>query len=117
MQRHKCQVSVSDRQRFGCRCRFAALRNSSTTTAGDTNESCAIITLPANALMAEIYNSRQRMPAIQDRVDYDVWLHGTPDEALAALKRYPNEHLVAWPVSTKVNSPKNNGPELIKAIG
>jgi putative SOS response-associated peptidase YedK len=38
------------------------------------------------------------------------------EEAKAALKQYPEELMVAWPVSTRVNSPKNNGPELIATV-
>jgi putative SOS response-associated peptidase YedK len=33
----------------------------------------------------------------------------------AALKPYPADAMVAWPVSTKVNSPRNNDAELIEA--
>ncbi len=63
--------------------------------------------------MAQIHNSRQREPAILRAEDQQAWLGGTPDEAWACLKQYPDELRSAWPVSTKVNSPKNQGPELI----
>jgi len=39
---------------------------------------------------------------------------GTAEEAWATLKPYPNEHTVAWPVSTRVNTPRNNDAKLIE---
>src|SRR5882757_2469937 len=43
-----------------------------------------------------------------------AWLHGSIDEARAALQPYPPDHMYAFEVSTRVNSSKNNGPELIE---
>jgi putative SOS response-associated peptidase YedK len=51
-------IHCTDQKVFG----FAALWDSSSTEAGETIESCAIVTLPANAFRAEIHNSRQRSP-------------------------------------------------------
>jgi putative SOS response-associated peptidase YedK len=56
------------------------------------------------------------MPAILTREDRDAWLKGTPDEAFAALKQYPDAHLMATPVSTRVNAPKNNDAKLIERV-
>jgi len=56
------------------------------------------------------------MPAILTREDRDAWLKGTPDEAFAALKQYSDARLVATPVSTRVNAPKNNDATLIEPI-
>jgi putative SOS response-associated peptidase YedK len=92
---------------------FAGLWDVSKTDAGDRIESVTHITLPANKLLGEIHNAQQRMPAILAKDDRDAWLAGSPDEAWATLKPYPDEHLVAWPVSTRVNTPKNNDAELI----
>ena len=36
------------------------------------------------------------------------------EEAWAALKPYPNEHMVAWAVSTRVNKPANDDAALIE---
>lgn len=68
------------------------------------------VTMPAHSMMAEIHNApgKQRMPVILDRKDYDAWLVGTVDEARAVLKQYPADEMEAWPVSTRVNTPKNN---------
>ena len=79
-------------------------------------ESCAIVTMPASKLMAESHNAKKRMPAILGREDRDAWLKGTADEAFAALKPYTDTHLVATPVSTRVNAPKNNDAKLIEPL-
>jgi putative SOS response-associated peptidase YedK len=68
--------------------------------------SCTLITVPANRLLAEIHNAKQRMPAILAPADYDTWLGGGQPEARALLKPYPDQGLAAWKVSRRVNSPK-----------
>jgi len=95
---------------------FAGLWDESVNAAGETILSCAVITLPANELMTEVHNVKQRMPAILDKADIDIWLTGTPQQAKTVLKQYPSELMHAYAVSTKVNSPKNNGPELIQPV-
>ena len=42
-----------------------------------------------------------------------MWLTGSLAEARAVLTPYPADLMAAWRVGTRVNSPKNNGPELI----
>jgi putative SOS response-associated peptidase YedK len=66
--------------------------------------------------MAEIHNAKRRMPAILSAEDLDRWLSGSPDEAKATLKPYPAETMLAFPVSTRVNSPKNNDAQLMAAV-
>jgi putative SOS response-associated peptidase YedK len=93
---------------------FAGLWDASRTDSGETIESVTHITVPANQLVGEIHNTKHRMPAILSREDREAWLTGTPEEAWAVLKPYPDEHTVAWPVSTRVNTPKNNDAALIE---
>ncbi len=57
-----------------------------------------------------------RRPVILDRKDYDMWLVGTVYEARAVLKQYPADEMDAWPVSTRVNSPKNNDAGLVARV-
>jgi putative SOS response-associated peptidase YedK len=86
---------------------------------GTAVESCTIITMAANELMHDIHNSGNnphRMPAILRREDWDVWLTGTPEQAMAVLKPYPAELMVAFGVSARVNSPKNNDAKLIEPV-
>lgn len=72
-------------------------------------ESCAIIVTTANQATAHIHN---RMPAIIAPEDYDTWL-AEPREDL--LRPYQGE-VEVYPVSTRVNSPRNQGQELIRAL-
>ncbi|MGH8295527.1 MAG: SOS response-associated peptidase [Steroidobacteraceae bacterium] len=64
--------------------------------------SCALITLPANRLMAEIHNEKQRMPAVLREEHHDAWLRGSPEEAKASLVSYPSDTMVAWQVSRRL---------------
>jgi DNA-binding CsgD family transcriptional regulator len=95
---------------------FAGLWDSSTGADGVAIESCAILAMPANQLMTEIHNVKHRMPAILSREDRETWLTGAPGDAFKAIKQYPDTHMVATPISTRVNTPKNNDARLIEAI-
>jgi putative SOS response-associated peptidase YedK len=102
-------ISCADQPIFG----FAGLWDQSTPEGGEPILSCTIITLPASPFMAQIHNTKLREPAILQRKDHDAWLSGTPDEAFACLAPYPDELRSAWPVSKRVNSPRNNDAKLI----
>lgn len=80
---------------------------------GETIESCCIVTCEPNALAARFH---ERMPVIVAPEDYDTWLIGTPEQALALLKPYPTEEMRAYPVSAKVNRPANDTSELIDPL-
>jgi putative SOS response-associated peptidase YedK len=103
-------ITLNDQDVFG----FAGLWDSSTGADGVDVESCTIVTMPANRLMTEIHNVKHRMPAILAKEDREVWLSGSPDEAFATIKQYPDTHMLAVPVSTRVGSPKNNDAKLIE---
>jgi putative SOS response-associated peptidase YedK len=103
-------ITCVDQPIFG----FAGLWDASNDANGATLESCTIITMPPNPLMAEIHNVRQRMPAILDQADTEAWLAGSTQDAFAALKPYPADRMHAWPVSRRVNTPKNNHASLIE---
>jgi putative SOS response-associated peptidase YedK len=73
-------------------------------------DSATIITTDANPLMAGIHD---RMPVILPRESYGLWLDPefkSKEELLSLLRPYPAEEMVAIPVSTLVNSPKNEDP-------
>jgi putative SOS response-associated peptidase YedK len=96
---------------------FAALWDRSFKADGTAIESCVHITMPANALMTDIHNSGSnphRMPAILRCEDHEAWLTGSADEARSVLKQYDASLMVAYAVSTQVNSPKNNDATLIE---
>jgi putative SOS response-associated peptidase YedK len=103
-------ITCADQPVFG----FAGLWESSHGSDGMALESCTIITMPPNPLMAEIHNVKQRMPAILQSADIASWLTGSADEARVVLKPYPADSMVAWPVSRRVNTPRNNHESLIE---
>ena len=78
---------------------------------GDIVETCTILTTEANELVSPIHD---RMPVILHSKDYDLWLDPnfiSSDSLQALLNPYPSEAMIAYPVSSKVNSPKNDSPE------
>lgn len=108
-------ITVADQELFG----FAALWDRSVQDNGTAVESCVLVTMPANDLMTDIHNTGNnphRMPAILRRKDHDTWLRGTPEQARAVLLPYPSELMVAYQVSTRVNSVRNNSADLIQPV-
>ncbi|EFI33118.1 protein of unknown function DUF159 [Desulfonatronospira thiodismutans ASO3-1] len=83
-------------------------------SSGEVIDSCAIVTTEAQGAVKEIHD---RMPVTIDRSGYKNWLDPmvqTRDQ----LKIYQLDHslITVWPVSPKVNNPRNNGPELIQQV-
>lgn len=79
----------------------------------DAAGSFTIITTAANPLVAPLH---ERMPVILRREDEADWLShdvDDPHEVEQFLRPYPEEAMRVYPVSLAVNSPRNNGPELI----
>ena len=105
-------ITLNDQHLFG----VAGLWDKSTGADGIAVQSCTIVTMPANKLMSVIHNVKHRMPAILAKENLDTWLTGTPEDGFAVIKQYPDTHMVATPVSTRVNTPKNNDAKLIEAV-
>jgi putative SOS response-associated peptidase YedK len=72
-----------------------------------------IITTSANALMRPIHD---RMPVILGQEDWATWLQGTVQEIMPLIRPADDSILEAWPVSTRVNSPRNDDPTLLKDL-
>ena len=90
---------------------FAGMWEVSHTEDGERVESCTIVTAPANALMAEIHNTRKRIPVVlEGRWEQDAWLCGTKGEALAVVEPLADGLLDAHPISTRINNPNARGP-------
>src|SRR4051794_34750237 len=70
-----------------------------------------IITTEANDLVRALHD---RMPVVIGAGDRDRWLTGSDQQEL--LKPYPSELMTIWPVSTRVNSPKNDDPSLLDRV-
>jgi putative SOS response-associated peptidase YedK len=105
-------IKLADQESFA----FAGLWDSSKAEDGPVTYSFTIITLPASPLMAGIHNTKKREPAILTPESCRVWLGGTPEQGRALLRPYPDELIVAWPISKRVNSPKNNDEKLIEPV-
>lgn len=75
-----------------------------------------ILTTHSNPLMADIHD---RMPVIIKPEDYTAWLDNKLTDILkiqAMAQPYPERLMVAYPISSKVNSPLNDSPDLIVPI-
>jgi putative SOS response-associated peptidase YedK len=105
-------IHPDDQDVFG----FAGLWARWTTDANSVTECCSIVTLPASPLIAEIHNSGLRMPALLTRQLRELWLFGTVESAGMALAAYPDERLVSYPVSSRINSPQNNDENLVEPL-
>ena len=82
-------------------------------------ESFTIITTQANPMMAEIHNTKKRMPVIIAPQDYETWLKGGAEDLNAnqrLLAPYPQEKMTAYKISTAVNNPNYNDSNCIKKI-
>jgi putative SOS response-associated peptidase YedK len=81
---------------------------------GEPFESCVIVTTDASEALRRIH---ERMPVVIPRAQFAAWLDPA-NEDVATLQRLlapaSAAPLVATPVSRRVNSPKNEGPELIE---
>jgi putative SOS response-associated peptidase YedK len=77
--------------------------------------SSCIITCPANSAISKVHD---RMPVILRRQDWDLWMTGASDssELSALMAPAPADALEFHPVSTDVNSARNNGEHLIEPI-
>ena len=71
------------------------------------------LTTNANDMVGEIHH---RMPVLLDEQGVDNWLDVNTQSPLVELEAVPNDALVVCAVSTKVNSSRNNGSELIEPV-
>ena len=79
-------------------------------------DSCTLLTTESNDLVRPLHN---RMPVILYPKDYDLWLDPGVQEAESLqplLCPYPSEVMIAYPISTWVNKPSNEGPRCIEPM-
>ena len=82
--------------------------------AGETVESCTLITTEANAALAPIH---PRMPVILAPADYDAWLDprpASPDALHDLLRPYPGAEMAVIPIGRHVNNVRNDDPGCIE---
>jgi putative SOS response-associated peptidase YedK len=100
-------VAMADRRPFG----LAGLwENWRDPASGEWLRTFCIVTTRANALVRPIHN---RMPLILAPADHARWL-GEEDDPRDLLKPFPPEPMIVWPVSTRVNSVRNDDPGLLE---
>jgi putative SOS response-associated peptidase YedK len=95
---------------------FAGIRESWEAPDGHELVTCAILTTAANDMMATIHD---RMPVILQQTDFDLWLDNTMNDPLKLQRLYqpyPAELMTSWPVSSFVNSPRNDSPACIEPV-
>lgn len=82
---------------------------------GNEVRSFAIITTEANSLVSKVHD---RMPVILPREAEEEWLDPRLDldKAKKMLTSYPSNEMEMYPVSTLVNSPKNDTAEILKPV-
>ena len=96
---------------------FAGLWDAWRDPKGEVVRSCAIITMSANESLSPIHD---RMPVILPRELESLCLdHDIQDYASLAgiLTPYTTNEMALYEVSSLVNSPANDGPELIVPVG
>ncbi len=79
-------------------------------------ETCTIVTTSANSLLSDLHD---RMPVILTDADAAVWLDPEieqPEPLLSLLDPYPDDEMEAYPISTLVNSPKNETSKCIEPL-
>jgi putative SOS response-associated peptidase YedK len=94
---------------------FAGLYERWESPDGDILNTCTIITTTANSSIEPIH---ERMPVMLAPQDYARWLDrfSTIDSLQALLDPYPADRMQVYPVSSLVNSPKNDRPECQQPI-
>jgi len=105
-------IHKPDRKPFA----FAGLWESWNKSGAGPLETCTILTTGPNALMGMIHD---RMPVIIQPNDFDRWLNTPPEQAASLADLFvpaPDDLLEAWPVSTRVNSPAADRPDMIEPI-
>lgn len=106
-------IRFADRRPFA----FAGLWESWSPPDGDRVESCTILTTGPNELVAGLHD---RMPVILPSERHADWIGGGPlgpDAAEAMLVPHPADDMEAVPVSTYVNSPRNDDPRCLEPVG
>jgi putative SOS response-associated peptidase YedK len=83
---------------------------------GQRMPSCSIVTCKPNALLAELHD---RMPVMLPATAWATWLDAGagPDHLHGLLTAAPEDELELFPVSARVNSVRNDGPDLVEPLG
>jgi len=106
------RIKLKDDSLFG----VAGLWDSWKAPSGEVIHTCTILTTQPNELMAEIHD---RMPVILPKEHQKEWLNPSnqdKEQLKSLLVPFPATQMLAYEVSNKVNSPRNNSAELIQRV-
>lgn len=106
-------IRLRDQSPFG----MAGLLERWRTPAGEELVTFTILTVEANALVKSIHH---RMPAIVKPEDFGVWLDSEMrdvERLQSVLTPYPDSLMEAYEIGRAVNSPRNDGVELMRPAG
>ena len=104
------RITLKDEELFS----IAGLWDEWVSKEGERYNTFTIITTQANDVMSSLH---ERMPVILARDTEEAWLSADvrdPNEVEQFLRPYPDDEMRVYPVSTRVNNTRNNGPELVE---
>ena len=79
---------------------------------GEWLHTCTIITGEPNEFVREIHTQDARDPGGKEY--HDAWLSGEAGKEI--LVPFPGDRMKAWPISARVNTPDNDGPEIVAPV-
>lgn len=106
------RITLKSGEPFG----FAGLWETWLSNDSNSITTFTIVTTKANELMAPIH---PRMPVILPRESENLWIDPNNQDPVmlkALLTQYPSDYMEAYLVSTLVNSPHNDSPDVIARI-
>ena len=95
---------------------FAGLYEHWESEGGEVIDSCSIIVTEANAAITPIHD---RMPVILPPAAFATWLDPTlrdPARLKPLLAPFPAEAIATYPVSRRVNNPRNDDPSCLAPL-
>ena len=109
--KHPFYFQVKNKKIFA----FAGLWSDWKNEKGENVRTCTIITCEPNSLVKRVHD---RMPVILKPGDYEKWLKSENiDEIKGLLKPFDAGLMTEYEVSTKMNSPRVDGADLLMPIG
>jgi putative SOS response-associated peptidase YedK len=80
---------------------------------GTVPRTYTIVTTSVNAEMAGLHD---RMPVILEASGWPAWLGDTPGEPQGLMRPAPDGTSRTWPISTRVDTPRNNDAALLAPL-
>ncbi|MDD5083736.1 MAG: SOS response-associated peptidase family protein [Candidatus Moranbacteria bacterium] len=104
-------MTLKDEELFA----FAGICDTWHDRSGKDINSFSIITTTSNALVSKIHD---RMPVILSEQGEEAWLNPDvdTDDAKKLLRPFPAKAMKIRKISTLINNPRNDVPEVLKAV-